>query len=112
MDIHLSYVICFVDDFDQAIRFFRDTLGFPLRFQSPEWSEFSSGETTLALHPASQAHPAGTYQLGFRVPDLDQFHQDMAGKGYRFTRPPALEGGERIASFVDEQGTEYSVAGK
>ena len=52
MDTQLSYIICFVDDFDQAIGFYRDTLGFPLRFQSPDWTEFSTGQTTLALHPA------------------------------------------------------------
>jgi catechol 2,3-dioxygenase-like lactoylglutathione lyase family enzyme len=112
MDIQLSYVICFVDNRDEAIRFFRDTLGFTLRYQSPDWAEFSTGETTLALHPASLKNPAGTYQLGFRVPDLEKFHVQMAAKGFEFTRLPELEFGEKIASFVDAHGTEYSVGGK
>jgi catechol 2,3-dioxygenase-like lactoylglutathione lyase family enzyme len=112
MDIQLRYLICFVDDLDEAVSFYRDTLGFPLKFQSPDWTEFASGETTLALHPASKTHPAGTCQLGFQVPDLEKFHHTMLEQGYRFTRPPELEFGEKIASFVDAHGTEYSVGGK
>jgi catechol 2,3-dioxygenase-like lactoylglutathione lyase family enzyme len=112
MDTQLSYIICFVDDFDEAIRFYRDTLGFPLKFQSPDWTEFATGQTTLALHPASPRHPAGEFQLGLNVPDLDQFHQQMVEKGYHFTRPPELEFGSKTARFVDSHGTEYSVSGK
>jgi catechol 2,3-dioxygenase-like lactoylglutathione lyase family enzyme len=112
MDIQLSYVICFVDNRDEAIRFFRDTLGFTLRYQSPDWAEFTTGETTLALHPASKTNPAGTYQLGFRVPDLVKFYEQMVRKGYHFNRPPEPEFGEKIATFVDAHGTEYSVGGK
>ena len=31
----LSYVIKFVADMDRAVAFYRDTLGLPLKFQSP-----------------------------------------------------------------------------
>lgn len=47
------YVIKFVTDMNKAVKFYRDTLGLQLRFESPGWSEFATGETTLALHPAS-----------------------------------------------------------
>jgi catechol 2,3-dioxygenase-like lactoylglutathione lyase family enzyme len=112
MDIQLSYIICFIDDLGEAIRFYRDTLGFKLKFQSTAWTEFTTGETTLVLHPASPRHPAGTFQLGFHVPDLDQFHRQMLEKGYQFPRPPELEFGSKTAHFVDSHGTEYSVSGK
>jgi lactoylglutathione lyase len=49
----LKYVIKFVADMEKAVKFYRDTLGLPLKSQSPGWSEFVTGETTLALHPAS-----------------------------------------------------------
>ena len=58
MQAKISYIIRFVADMNQAVGFYRDTLGFPLKFQSPDWSEFGTGETTLALHPASTANPA------------------------------------------------------
>ena len=52
--VQLSYVIEFVGDMERAVKFYRDVVGLPLKFQSPEWSEFSTGDTTLALHPASK----------------------------------------------------------
>ena len=69
----LRYVIKFVYDMDKAVRFYRDALGLKLKFESPGWSEFSTGETTLALHPASDKNPAGKIELGFSVADVEAF---------------------------------------
>jgi len=45
----LNYSIEFVADMDRAVKFYRDVLGLPLKFQSTGWSEFSTGETSLGL---------------------------------------------------------------
>ena len=42
-----KYVIKFVADINNAVKFYRDTLGLQLKFESPGWSEFVTGETTL-----------------------------------------------------------------
>ena len=55
-----GYVIVFVSDMDKSIAFYRDVLGFPVKHQSHKWTEFGTGETTLALHLADAAdhtHP-------------------------------------------------------
>jgi catechol 2,3-dioxygenase-like lactoylglutathione lyase family enzyme len=49
----LRYVIRFVADMDKAVKFHRDVLGLKVKFESPGWSEFAAGETTLTLRPAS-----------------------------------------------------------
>jgi len=77
----LNYVMEFVADMDRAVKFYRDVLGLTLKFQSPGWTEFSTGETSLGLHPSSEKSPAGSVELGFIVADLDRFHQDMSAKG-------------------------------
>ena len=66
--------------FDRAVKFYRDVIGLPLKFASPGWSEFATGRTTLALHPASEKNPACSVELGFTVADLHQFHQEMSAK--------------------------------
>jgi catechol 2,3-dioxygenase-like lactoylglutathione lyase family enzyme len=43
MHSRMTYAIKFVADMEQAIQFYRDVLGLPLKFQSPEWSEFATG---------------------------------------------------------------------
>jgi lactoylglutathione lyase len=106
----LNYVIKFVDDMDRAVKFHRDVLGLPLKFDSPEWSEFSTGDTTLALHKASAKNSAGTVELGFTVPDLHKFHADMSAKGVQFTMPPTKQDfGSELAQFVDSEGGRNSV---
>ena len=53
----LKYAMKFVAEMDQSVALHRDMLGLKLRFQSPGWTEFGTGETTLALHPASANYP-------------------------------------------------------
>lgn len=109
--MQLNYAIKFVSDMDAAVRFYRDTLGLPLLFQSPFWSEFDTGGTKLALHPASDENPAGSVQLGLGVEDLDRFHTDAQAQGVSFTSPPREVHGQRIARFRDPEGAEISVSG-
>jgi predicted enzyme related to lactoylglutathione lyase len=112
MIMRLTYVIKYVGDKERAVRFYKDRLGFALRFQSPDWSEFETGETTLALHSASQENPAGTSQLGFGVPDIDRFYAEKKDDGVEFTSAPSELFGSRIAKFKDSEGAECSVSGK
>ncbi len=108
----LAYAIVFVADMQRAIRFYRDTLGLRLKFDSPEWTEFITGETILALHLASAKNPAGKVEIGFQVPDIHVFHNEMTGKGVKFPMPPTRQdfGGE-LAQFLDSEGTAVSVSG-
>ena len=98
---------------ERGVKFYRDVLGFPLKFQSDGWSEFDAGETTLALHPASDKNPAGTVELGFKVSDLQKFHREMIDRGVQFTMPPTKQDfGSLLAQFVDSEGGHCSVAGE
>jgi len=107
----LVYTIKFVSDMNASIAFHSTRLGLKLRFDSPEWSEFETGTTTLALHRASAEHPDGTYQLGFRVADVDHFCADCAAQGVAVTQPPTNLHGHRIAKLRYPDGSEFSVRG-
>jgi predicted enzyme related to lactoylglutathione lyase len=111
MGLKLGYAIHYVADMDRAVRFYRDTLGLTLKFASPEWTEFATGETTLALHPASTENPAGSTHLGFGATDVHAFHRAMTAAGVRFTRDPAPLHGITLAEFVDSEGARCSVSG-
>ena len=111
MAVALTYAIHFVADMDRAVAFYRDTLGLTLKFASPGWSEFATGETTLALHPSSDENPPGTTHLGFGTPDVRGFHRTMTAAGVRFTREPEPLHGVTLAEFVDPDGARCSVSG-
>jgi predicted enzyme related to lactoylglutathione lyase len=104
------YVIKFVADMNKAVKFYRDILGLSLKFESPGWSEFITGETTLALHPASERNLAGKVELGFTVADVEAFYLDMSAKGLVFSMPPTKQDfGGMLAQFVDSEGAHCSV---
>ena len=88
MTTALSYVIKFVGNMDDAVRFHSARLGLKLRFQSPEWSEFETGQTTLALHQSSAEHPAGTCQRDFRGADIDRFYSERVAEGVQAVASP------------------------
>ncbi len=110
MSARLTYVIKYVADMDRAVAFYRDTLGLPLKFASPGWSEFITGETTLALHEATSGSPAGTCELGFGVPDVEAFHREKAATGVEFPRPPRDEHGVKLATMRDCDGAVVSLS--
>lgn len=109
--MRLSHVMKFVGDMDKAVAFYRDQLGLKLRFQSPDWSEFETGRTTLALHLANDTHPAGSCQIGFNVDDVEEFWREKSAAGVVFTRPPERQHGMTLADFVDCDGAEVGVSG-
>jgi lactoylglutathione lyase len=109
MNAELGYIIKYVGDMSTAVRFHQDQLGLALRFESPHWTEFETGAATLALHIASAEHPAGSCQVGFRVPDVDAFYAEKSGKGIEFSAPPVRLHGHNIARFKDSDGAECSL---
>jgi catechol 2,3-dioxygenase-like lactoylglutathione lyase family enzyme len=109
--MQLTYAIKFVADMDAAVAFYRDKLGLEVKFASPFWSEFATGETTLALHPASDENPAGGVELGFATDDLGALYARREELGIHFTREPHEEHGTHIARIRDGDGGDISVSG-
>jgi predicted enzyme related to lactoylglutathione lyase len=110
MGARLTYAIKFVADMDAAIAFHRDQLGLAVKFATPFWTELATGDTTLALHPASDENPAGTVQLGFGVEDVDAFYAEKRAAGLEFLQPPKPLHGVKIAALKDSEGAEIRVS--
>jgi lactoylglutathione lyase len=116
----LDYAIVFVSDMKRSIAFYRDILVLPLKFESPEWSEFANEGSTIALHLADSVNPpragegitpAGSCHLGFQVEDLNAFHRDMQAKRVRCINPPKRQDvGIYLALYADPDGLPISVA--
>jgi catechol 2,3-dioxygenase-like lactoylglutathione lyase family enzyme len=118
----LDYAMVVVSDMTRSVEFYRDKLGIPLKFESPDWTEFLTGTTTLALHGggvAQQGAPAGdpskqagTCSIGFNVEDVDKTYEELKAKGIRFVMPPAQREGEgiRLAVCIDPDGLPIAFA--
>jgi hypothetical protein len=90
----------------------------PLKFDSPEWSEFITEGATLALHRAEVQSsetveaelPAGHCRPGFAVRDLDAFHSRMVEQNVICMQPPKDLFGAKIAQYLDPDGLALSVS--
>ena len=118
----IDYTMVIVSDMDRSVEFYRDMLGIPLKFQSPDWTEFQTGATTLALHgggvrqqhaPAGDpSKQAGTCSIGFNVEDVNKTFEELKAKGVVFVMPPMQREGEgiRLAVAIDPDGLPVSFA--
>jgi lactoylglutathione lyase len=118
----VDYIKVNVSDMSRSVAFYRDILGLPLKFQSPGWSEFQTGATTLALHQIrapvggkdrAPAEPlAGTCSIGFTVEGLEAMHRELAARGAQFIRAPTEQANEgiRLAVCIDPDGLPIAFA--
>ena len=111
MQTKFAYAIKFVADMDKAVAFYRDTLGLTVKFATPFWSEFDTGDVTLALHPASDRNPAGGVQLCFTTTDLQGVYAGREAACLTFAAAPMDEHGTLLSRIVDCEGAEVSLSG-
>jgi catechol 2,3-dioxygenase-like lactoylglutathione lyase family enzyme len=126
----ISLVAVVVDDYDPAIRFFVDVLGFDLVEDSPaitgdgrpkRWVVVRppGAETGILLARADgddQAAVVGRQvagRVGFflQVDDFAAAHRRMVAAGVEFVRAPRTEPYGRVAVFVDVAGNRWDLLG-
>jgi len=116
----IDYTMVVVSDMQRSVEFYRDLIGLQLKFQSPEWTEFATGQTTFALHgggtarqyqdTGDQSKAAGSCSIGFTVEDVDKTYDEMTAKGLTFVMPPSQREGEgiKLAIAIDPDGLPIS----
>ena len=119
-----------VDEYDAAIRFFVDVLGFDLVADAPattndgrpkRWVEVRppGGRTGLLLARADgedQRRAVGRQAAGrvaffLRVDDVDGTYDRLRAAGVEFARPPRTEPYGRVAVFRDVAGNLWDLRG-
>ena len=128
--MHLELTAIIVDDYDAAIRFFVDALGFELAEDSPSLTNDGrakrwvvvrppGGQTGILLAKADgprQADAVGNQfagRVGFflRVEDFDAAYQRMNEAGVEFVSPARSEPYGRVAVFLDIAGNRWDLLG-
>ena len=117
--MRVNYAIVFVSDMKRSTAFYGEVLGLPLKFESPEWTEFATEGATLALHVSEgpvaaddnpRESPPGRCRPGLSVPNLDDFHSRMVEHDVPCTQKPKEVFGARIAQYVDPDGLAISIS--
>ena len=128
---HLALVTIVVDDYDAAIAFFVEALGFELAEDSPALTNDGrpkrwvvvrppGAETGILLAAAdgdAQAAVVGTQvasRVGFflHVDDFDTMYQRMVAAGVEFVGQPRTEPYGRVVVFRDIAGNRWDLLGE
>jgi catechol 2,3-dioxygenase-like lactoylglutathione lyase family enzyme len=129
--MHLELVSVIVADYDEAIGFFVDRLGFELVEDSPATTTHGGrpkrwvvvrppGAATGVLlaqadgdeqRAAVGAQFAGRVGLFLRVDDFDAAYERMTAAGVEFLDPPRVEPYGRVAVFADVAGNRWDLLG-
>ncbi len=111
----LWYVNIFVTDFDRALEFYRDRMGFETVVEDKSFGYASfrtqgAGFAFAVVEPGSeQAALAGRHTgIGWGVPDVDAAHAELAAQGVEFDSPPARQPwGGYMAMLRDPDGNVF-----
>jgi catechol 2,3-dioxygenase-like lactoylglutathione lyase family enzyme len=128
--VHLGNVALLVEDYDSAIRFFLDALGFELVEDSPSLTNDGrpkrwvvvrppGAETGLLLAKADGADQtaavgnqfAGRVGFFLQVEDFEAAHARMLAAGVEFVTVPRTEPYGRVAVFADVSGNRWDLLG-
>jgi catechol 2,3-dioxygenase-like lactoylglutathione lyase family enzyme len=128
--MHLEQFALIVADYDSAIRFFVDVLGFELAEDSPSVTDDGrpkrwvvvrppGGATGLLLAQADGERQAGAVGdqfagrvgLFLRVEDFAATYDRMRGSGVQFLTEPRHEPYGQVAVFLDVAGNRWDLLG-
>ena len=128
--MHMDLVALVVDDYDPAIYFFTEALGFDLVEDSPSLTNDGREKRWVVVRPPGAAtglllaradgerqraavgdHAAGRVGFFLRVEDFEEAHTRMRGNGVRFVTEPRDEPYGRVAVFLDIAGNRWDLLG-
>ncbi len=128
--MHLGLVSVIVDDYDEAISFFVDALGFELAEDSSSTTDDGRPKRWVVVRPPgaetgvllAQADGerqqaavgeqfAGRVGLFLHVDDFDSAHRRMLDHGVEFLEAPRDESYGRVVVFVDIAGNRWELLG-
>jgi catechol 2,3-dioxygenase-like lactoylglutathione lyase family enzyme len=128
--VFLEHVAILVDDYDPAIEFFVDVLGFELLEDSPALTTDGRQKRWVVVRPPGAqtgillARADGEDQLGavgrqfagrvglfLRVEDFEAVYQLMRARGVEFVSEPRSEPYGRVAVFLDRAGNRWDLLG-
>jgi lactoylglutathione lyase len=106
-------VILLVSNMEKSVKFYRDTLGLPIKTKSKDWTEFFNNDTVMALHPAKKKSNIKTDSdmlVGFEVGDLEATVKKLKEKKVKFFKKPKEEPFGKHAIVQDPDGHLISIA--
>jgi catechol 2,3-dioxygenase-like lactoylglutathione lyase family enzyme len=111
LGLRLNHVGLFVEDFDESLRWYTQTLGlreaFTIRDQAgnPTLAYLHvTRDTFIEIAPASEQRPVGIGHVAIWPADLDETIATLRARGVEIADPRTGSSGTRIANVTDPNG--------
>lgn len=112
----LSYVLLYVKDTENSLKFYRDVLGMKVDAHHPGWVELNVGSSKIALHNDDGKNRVKSHQsvLVFQVENVFETYESLKKAGVEFQSEPAqaCEDSDKVArsaDFEDPDGNLISI---
>lgn len=101
----VKMVVLSTDDLEESIKFYTETLGFPLKFRDGDhFAALDGGTITLALATPIDHPIPGQVVVGIKTDDVDGNAKIAEENGGGVARAPYDDAHERRAVVYDSQG--------
>src|SRR5262245_15109803 len=113
----LLHIIVYVQDMEAQVRFYRDVLGFTIKFpqgladyKHEFWVEFETGACSLVLHGGGQKRLGqDTPKMAFEVADIDAARAALLERGAKMGEIRSPAPGVKVADGFDPEGNPFSI---
>lgn len=101
----VKMIVLSTDDLEESIAFYRDTLGFPVKFRDGNhFAALDGGTVTLALATEIDHPIPGQVVVGIKTEDVDADAKAVDDNGGGIARVPYNDAHERRAVVYDSKG--------
>ena len=108
MEKKISVVLIGVKDMERAVRFYRDVLGLPLKFQTDDYTEFATHGAVLALEKREEVVANGP-AFTFPTSDIQQDCGQLEKAGVKFWRELREEDFGWVMMARDSEGNIFEI---
>ena len=104
-DQQVRMIVLSTDNLEESIKFYTETLGFPLKFRDgAHFAALDGGSVTLALATAIDHPIPGQVVVGIKTDDVDAAARAIDENGGGIVKGPYDDAHERRAVVYDNKG--------
>jgi lactoylglutathione lyase len=119
MKLKLGYIILYVENLQETIRFSRDLLGLPIKMEAGTYIELETGGTTLSFNTRESGReitglpiPDGkrneqTFELGLVTEDVRGTVETLKSEGVAILLEPTEKPWGQVVAYVEDPDGHY-----
>lgn len=108
MEKKISVVLIGVTNMERAVRFYRDVLGLPLKFQTDAYTELATHGAVLALEKRKEVTANGP-AFTFPSADIRQDQEQLEKAGVKFWKDLREEDFGSVMMPLDSEGNIFEI---